>query len=82
MKPTAWQPVLMGLSDVPSLLALPFLQSPHLTVPLIVLHTNNGDTRLSEYARMLLSESNPFFFKSKAGEGIGGPHVGVEMVGR
>ena len=29
---------------------------------------------------MLLSPSNPFFFKGKAGEGIGGPHAGMEMI--
>jgi meiotically up-regulated gene 157 (Mug157) protein len=26
------------------------------------------------------SEANPFFFKGKAGEGIGGPHVGMDMI--
>jgi hypothetical protein len=29
---------------------------------------------------MLWSEANPFFFKGKAGEGIGGPHAGLDMV--
>ena len=28
----------------------------------------------------MLSENNPFFFKGKAAEGIGGPHVGQDMV--
>jgi uncharacterized protein len=27
-----------------------------------------------------LSEENPFFFKGKAGEGIGGPHVGMDYI--
>ena len=29
---------------------------------------------------MLLSENNPFFFKGKYGEGIGGPHIGLDMI--
>jgi len=27
-----------------------------------------------------ISEDNPYFFKGKAGEGIGGPHIGYDMV--
>jgi uncharacterized protein len=30
--------------------------------------------------RLLLSAENPFFFKGKAGEGIGGPHVGMDYI--
>ena len=30
--------------------------------------------------KFALSEDNPFFFKGKAGEGIGGPHVGVDYI--
>ena len=30
--------------------------------------------------RFVWSESNPYFFKGKAGEGIGGPHIGYNMV--
>jgi hypothetical protein len=30
--------------------------------------------------KFVLSDSNPFFFKGKAGEGIGGPHVGADMI--
>ena len=29
---------------------------------------------------MLLSASNPFFFKGKAAEGIGGPHIGYDFI--
>ncbi len=29
---------------------------------------------------MWLSLNNPFFFKGKAGEGIGGPHAGKDMI--
>ncbi|HXP23311.1 MAG TPA: glycoside hydrolase family 125 protein, partial [Candidatus Sulfotelmatobacter sp.] len=30
--------------------------------------------------RRALSESNPYFFKGKAAEGIGGPHEGLNMI--
>jgi meiotically up-regulated gene 157 (Mug157) protein len=72
---------MMDDANVPSLLGLPYLQSPHLTGPLSVLHPGQrGYTVYQNTRRMLLSASNPFFFKGKAGEGIGGPHVGTEMV--
>jgi meiotically up-regulated gene 157 (Mug157) protein len=72
---------LMDDANVPSLLALPYLQSPHFTGPLSVVHPEQrGYTVYQNTRRMLLSEANPFFFKGKAGEGIGGPHVGVDMI--
>jgi len=30
--------------------------------------------------RFALSEENPYFFRGSAGEGIGGPHVGMDMI--
>src|SRR6185437_4460665 len=30
--------------------------------------------------RFVLSGSNPYFFNGKAAEGIGGPHVGLDMI--
>lgn len=60
---------LMDDANVPSLLALPYLGAIKNTDPVYV------TTR-----KFLLSEHNPFFFKGKAGEGIGGPHVGVDMI--
>lgn len=61
---------LMDDANVPSLLSLSYLD---LVDPLKVhLYTN---TR-----RYVLSSENPFFFKGKAGEGVGGPHVGVDQV--
>ena len=30
--------------------------------------------------RMVLSPKNPYFFKGKAGEGIGGPHIGFDYI--
>jgi len=71
----------MDDANVPSLLALPYLQSTHFAGDLSVLNADKrGYTVYQNTRRMLLSGSNPFFFKGKAGEGIGGPHVGVDMI--
>ncbi len=61
--------VLMDDANVPSLLALPYLGALPLNEPVY------QNTR-----KMLLSAANPFFFKGKAAEGIGGPHVGADMI--
>ncbi len=60
---------LMDDANVPSLLSLPYLGAISKTDP-IYLRTR----------KFVLSNSNPFFFKGKAGEGIGGPHAGVDMI--
>lgn len=60
---------LMDDANVPSLLSLPYLGALNAKDPVYV------NTR-----KFLLSDNNPFFFKGKAGEGIGGPHVGVDMI--
>lgn len=60
---------LMDDANVPSLLAMPYLGAVKATDPVY------QNTR-----RLVLSNENPFFFKGKAGEGIGGPHVGVDMI--
>jgi hypothetical protein len=60
---------LMDDANVPSLLGLPYLGAVPANDPVYL------NTR-----KYLLSENNPFFFKGKAGEGIGGPHVGVDMI--
>jgi len=71
----------MDDANVPSLLALPYLQSLHFGGDLSVLHIDKrGFPVYQNTRRMLLSESNPFFFKGKAGEGIGGPHAGLNMI--
>lgn len=54
--------VFMDDANVPSLLALPFLGCVDVNDPVY------QNTR-----RLVLSPSNPYFFKGKAGEGIGGP---------
>ena len=60
---------LMDDANVPSLLSLPYLNAVKNTDPIYI------NTR-----KMLLSANNPFFFKGKAAEGIGGPHAGMEMI--
>ena len=61
--------MLMDDSNAPSLLSLPYLSDVDVNDPIY------QNTR-----RFVWSESNPYFFKGKAGEGIGGPHVGYDMV--
>ncbi len=58
---------LMDDANVPSLLSLPYLVAKPLT--------NYTATR-----KFVLSPENPFFFKGKAAEGIGGPHAGMDMI--
>jgi meiotically up-regulated gene 157 (Mug157) protein len=72
----------MDDANVPSLLALPYLQSRGTNMgDLSVLLTGKrGYTVYQNTRRMVLSGANPFFFKGKAGEGIGGPHVGLDMI--
>jgi meiotically up-regulated gene 157 (Mug157) protein len=60
---------LMDDANVPSLLSLPYLDAVSVNDPIY------QNTR-----RLLLSADNPFFFKGKAGEGIGGPHAGRDMI--
>ena len=61
--------LLMDDANVPSLLAMPYLGD----VPL-------DDPVYQNTRRFLWSEDNPYFFRGSAGEGIGGPHVGYDMV--
>ena len=61
--------MLMDDANVPSLLALPYLGDVDINDPIY------QNTR-----RFVWSDSNPYFFKGKAGEGIGGPHIGYDMV--
>ena len=60
---------LMDDANVPSLLSLPYLGAVPLADP-VYQNTRN----------YVLSGDNPFFYKGKAGEGIGGPHVGVDYI--
>jgi uncharacterized protein len=59
----------MDDANVPSVLSLPYLTSMAI-----------NDQRYQNTRSLLLSENNPFFFKGIAGEGIGGPHVGMDYI--
>ena len=61
--------MLMDDANVPSLLAMPYLGDVSIDDPIY------QNTR-----RFVWSLDNPYFFKGKAGEGIGGPHIGYDMV--
>jgi len=58
---------LMDDANIPSLLALPYLDAVPLSDPIY------QNTR-----KFVLSNSNPYFYKGTAAEGIGGPHVGKD----
>lgn len=60
---------LMDDANVPSLLSLPYIGVVKPDDPIYL------NTR-----KYVLSENNPFFYKGKAGEGIGGPHTGVNTI--
>jgi hypothetical protein len=59
--------LLMDDSNAPSLLSLPYLTDVKLDDPVY------QNTR-----KFVWSEENPYFFKGKDGEGIGGPHCGLD----
>ena len=61
--------LLMDDANVPSLLSLPYLDAIHSNDP-VYQNTRN----------FVWSKENPFFFKGSAAEGIGGPHVGMDMI--
>lgn len=61
--------LLMDDANVPSLLSMPYLGDIDVNDPIY------QNTR-----KFVWSEDNPYFFRGKAGEGIGGPHIGYDMV--
>ena len=72
----------MDDANVPSLLALPYLDAGASThSDLSILDKQSSGFGIYQNTReMVLSDSNPFFFKGSAGEGIGGPHAGLNMI--
>ncbi|MDR0810670.1 MAG: glycoside hydrolase family 125 protein [Paludibacter sp.] len=61
--------LLMDDANVPSLLGMAYL----------------GDVKINDKIyqntrKFVWSEDNPYFFKGAAGEGIGGPHIGYDMI--
>ncbi|MDR1743119.1 MAG: glycoside hydrolase family 125 protein [Dysgonamonadaceae bacterium] len=59
----------MDDANVPSLLALPYLGA-----------LDKNDPVYQNTRKFVLSSDNPYFFKGSAGEGIGGPHIGYDMI--
>jgi hypothetical protein len=55
--------------NIPNLLSLPYLGA-----------VTTDDEIYRNTRRFVLSESNPYFCKGNAGEGEGGPHVGMGMI--
>lgn len=60
---------IMDDANVPSLLAMPYLGD-----------IDRNDPIYENTRKFVWSEANPYFFKGTAGEGIGGPHIGYDMV--
>ena len=61
--------LLMDDANVPSLLAMAYLGDVDL-----------NDRVYQNTRRFVWSEDNPYFFKGKVAEGIGGPHIGYDMI--
>ncbi|HEX9887237.1 MAG TPA: glycoside hydrolase family 125 protein [Longimicrobiales bacterium] len=59
----------MDDANIPSLLSLPYLGCCQAADPLY--RSTRG---------LVLSERNPYFFRGTAAEGVGGPHVGLDMI--
>jgi meiotically up-regulated gene 157 (Mug157) protein len=59
----------MDDANVPSLLSLPYLG-----------YCAPNDPIYRNTRALILSDENPYFFRGKAAEGIGGPHVGQDMI--
>ena len=60
---------LMDDANVPSFLSMGYLDTRMLK-----------DDVYQNTRKFVLSSENPFFFKGKAAEGIGGPHVGMDYI--
>ena len=57
----------MDDANAPSLLSLPYFDC-----------CKPDDATYLNTRAFVLSEDNPYYFRGRAGEGIGGPHVGLE----
>lgn len=60
---------LMDDANIPSLLSVPYLG-----------YCGPDDPVYKNTRRFIWSKSNPYFFSGSAGEGIGGPHIGINFV--
>jgi len=61
--------LMMDDANVPSLLSLPYLG-----------YVSEKDKIYRNTRKFVWSDDNPYFYRGKAGEGIGGPHVGENMI--
>ena len=61
--------LLMDDANVPSLLGMAYLGD-----------VDVNDSIYQNTRRFVWSEDNPYFFKGTAGEGVGGPHIGYDMI--
>ncbi len=61
--------LLMDDAGIPGLVSMPYLDSVSVTDPVYI------NTR-----KFALSNSNPYFFKGKAGEGLGSPHTLIDQI--
>ena len=59
----------MDDANIPSLLSIPYLG-----------YCSLDDPTYLKTRSLIWSDNNPYFFKGKAGEGIGGPHVGLDYI--
>ncbi|MES2418489.1 MAG: glycoside hydrolase family 125 protein [Bacteroidota bacterium] len=60
---------LMDDSNVPSLMSMPYLGAIKIDDPIY------KNTR-----KFILSSNNPYYFKGTVAEGVGGPHIGPDMI--
>lgn len=59
----------MDDANVPSLLGMPYLET-----------CSVSDSTYQATRSFVLSEANPYFFRGSAAEGVGGPHIGQDMI--
>ena len=61
--------LMMDDANVPSLLSLPYLG-----------YTKTENTVYQNTRKFVWSDDNPYFYKGTVAEGIGGPHIGADMI--
>ncbi len=59
----------MDDANIPSLLSIPYLG-----------YCSLDDPTYLQTRSLIWSDNNPYFFKGKAGEGVGGPHIGLDFI--
>lgn len=59
----------MDDANIPSLISAPYLG-----------YCDANDKVYQRTRKLIWSDNNPYFFKGKAGEGVGGPHIGLNYV--